>query len=124
METLLYKKQPVTFINMKKVCDILYYDGPLLSHFTSDNENYLYYWVDVDIKFNRWLIFKIENETLESYYKNEKSLRDLILNPIDDFLFCADLDNMLTYSNVGIIYPQDLPKSYIPEEDSFFEDIL
>ena len=116
------KAQINFFKSLTKVEDIYYYDGPLLSLFISnENENYIYYWVDVDDTYNRWLIFKIDSKDLELCYKQEKDIKTLIVNPID-FIYCADIDNDLEYNNVGIIYSQNLPELYLPEEDCFFEN--
>jgi hypothetical protein len=39
-----------------KVSDLLYYEGPLLSHFRDSNDNhFFFYWVDVNEVYNRWL---------------------------------------------------------------------
>ena len=41
------------FSKLIKVADLIYYDGPLLSHYVSNKgENYLFYWVDVDNEYN------------------------------------------------------------------------
>lgn len=38
------------FSKLIKVADLIYHDGPLLSHYVSNKgENYLFYWVDVDM---------------------------------------------------------------------------
>ena len=45
------------FSKLIKVADLIYYDGPLLSHYVSNKgENYLFYWVDVDNEYNRWVV--------------------------------------------------------------------
>lgn len=42
------------FSKLIKVADLIYHDGPLLSHYVSNKgENYLFYWVDVDNEYNR-----------------------------------------------------------------------
>lgn len=40
------------FSKLIKVADLIYHDGPLLSHYVSNKgENYLFYWVDVPCVF-------------------------------------------------------------------------
>jgi len=106
---------------LRKVSDLLYFDGPLLSHFVSDKyDNYLYYWVEVDENFNRWLIFRVAFEDLEAYYQKKKTLQELILNPTDSCLYSVDIDDNLQYHNIGMVYPQELPASYVPAQDSLY----
>ena len=49
------------------------------------------------------------------------SLRELILNPIDGFLYSVDIDDDLLYFNVHIVMPTDLPIAYIPKENSYYK---
>ena len=116
------KAQINFFKNLTKVEDIFYYDGPLLSLFLSNKgENYIYYWVDTDQQlFNRWLIFKIDFKDFKLCYRQEKDLKTLILSPTD-FIYCVDIDDNLDYNNVGIVYPQNLPENYLPEDNCFFK---
>lgn len=106
---------------LRKISDLLYYDGPLLSHFISDNnDNYLFYWVDVDDNYNRWLVLRVTFQDLEAYYLKKKTLQQLITNPADNYLFSVDIDNEIKYHNIQLLTVQDLPKSYIPEADSIY----
>ncbi|GBC61773.1 hypothetical protein DENIS_2735 [Desulfonema ishimotonii] len=104
-----------------KVADLIYFDGPLLSHFKNKNsENYLYYWCDAD-NLNRWLIFRVSSQDLTLYLNKEITLYELIINPIDGFLYSVDIDENMEYRNIFMVQPDDLPESYIPEIDSYYE---
>lgn len=109
--------------DLTKVYDLIYYDGPLLSHFKdAKKDNILYLWVDNDGQYNRWLIFKVSDFSLYKYLKNIDSLRDLVLDPSEDFIFTADVDQSLTYSNINL-FPKNeyhLLGDYIPEEGVMF----
>ena len=53
---------------LNKVSDLIYFDGPFLSHFVSERgDNYLYYWVDTDDEYNRWLIIRTDIFTIQKY---------------------------------------------------------
>jgi hypothetical protein len=65
---------------MIKIKDLIYFDGPLLSHFeTIYNENFLFYWVDANQDFNRWLIFRTSEKLLDKYIEKKKSLFELMV---------------------------------------------
>ncbi|SFE98218.1 hypothetical protein SAMN05518672_113144 [Chitinophaga sp. CF118] len=106
---------------LRKVSDFLEHEGPILSHFVDkSNRNYLYYWVDFDGDYNRWLIWKVSFKKLIEYLKGHVSLKELMCEPNKDFIFSADLDRKLEFNNVIAIDIEDLPLAYIPEEDSFY----
>jgi len=108
--------------NLTKTADLIYFDGPLLSHFkNNDDDGYLYYWCDSDDDHNRWLVFRVTNRQLSRYLKKETSLRELIENPIDGFLYAVDIDDSLHYENVRMVYPHILPSAYLPAADSYYE---
>jgi hypothetical protein len=105
-----------------KVSDILYFDGPLLSHFqTTENDHYLFYWVDVDDFFNRWLIFRVNIEKLKRYVNGKTSLFEILTNSEDNYIFKVDIDEGLDYKNVELVFVGNLPDNYIPERESFYK---
>lgn len=104
--------------DLTHVTDLIYFDGPLLSHFKSKTGgDYFYYWCDVDENYNRWLVFEVEN--LYQYLTGEVSLRELIedANPI----YIVDIDDDLQYHR-NIRLAGSLPESYLPDADSYYED--
>jgi len=104
------------------VADLIYFDGPLLSLFKNESgDSYLYYWCDVDDNYNRWIIFRLSKAKLKSYIFKKISLNSLILNPIDGFLYIADINDDLQYRNIFLSPPDKLPESYVPEEDSYYD---
>lgn len=106
-----------------KVSDLLYFDGPLLSHFQSlDNDHYLFYWVDVDDQFNRWIIFRVSLEKIKRYLNRKDTLHTVLLTSIEEFVYKVDIDESLTYNNVDLIFIKDLPDNYLPEQDSFYNN--
>ncbi|MFN0016505.1 MAG: hypothetical protein ACKVU2_18340 [Saprospiraceae bacterium] len=54
--------------NVTKLFDLEYYDGPLLSLFAdADGDFYLYKWYDVAPNSHRWLVWRVQYETLLRY---------------------------------------------------------
>lgn len=99
--------------------DLIYLDGPLLSHFKSKSGNdYLYYWCDVDENYNRWLVFEVKN--LNHYLAGRVSLHELITSA--DILFVVDIDDDLQYQNIRLVESESLPENYLPEIDSYPEN--
>ena len=45
--------------NLVKICDLLYYEGPWISLFKSNDDYYIVKWCDVNEKYNTWIVFKI-----------------------------------------------------------------
>ena len=120
-----YKLDKFPQENLTKMRDLVYFDGPLLSYFKSrSGDNYLYYWCDVDENYNRWLIFRVSDQSLNRYLNGELSLLDLMKNPSDGFFYSVDIDNDLEYHNILRVLPKDLPASYLPEQDSYFDASL
>ena len=63
------------FTNFKKIADLIYFEGPLLSHFVSaKGDDYLFYWVDSDDKDNRWLVLRVNIASLQKYITREATL--------------------------------------------------
>src|SRR5438046_1496284 len=67
------------FKEIKKVADLIYFDGPILSHFKDKHsKDILFYWVDHNDNYNRWIAFQIDEKQLYSYLLQHKSLKDNI----------------------------------------------
>ena len=108
------------FSNFKKIADLVYFDGPFLSHYVSGKgDDYLFYWVDKDESDNRWLVLRINLADLQKYIGKELTLRELIENPNDGFLYSVDVDNNLHYHNIKLVQPSSLPEEYLPEEQQY-----
>lgn len=105
-----------------KVSDLIYFDGPLLSHFISPNgDNYLFYWCDVDDLYNRWIIVRVDISIIQQYIEKKIPLKDIILSPLDGFVYVADIDNDINYQSVQILLSKELPDEYVPCDNSFFD---
>lgn len=106
---------------LTKCSDLIYFDGPLLSHYIDDaGDNYLLYWLESDEKCNRWMIVRTTMLQVQSYVSKLVSLRDVILNPCDTFVFVTDIDDELHCHNTKCVPLKSIPNEYLPAEDSFY----
>lgn len=108
--------------DLTKVSDLVYFDGPLLSHYLSPGrDNYLYHWVDVDDNFNRWLIFRVSSDRLQAFVNKRISLYKIITEPDDHFVYKVDIDPNFENQNVMIVYPENIPDTYLPTKQLVYE---
>src|SRR5689334_7304253 len=113
--------QELPYHNITWVYDLLYYDGPVLTHFTDeDGDNILFYWVDYDEQFNRWIIFKPHPERLYKYLRRKISLKELIYDEGNNSLFIADIDDSSLYNNIRYTESKKLNPTYLPADNSFY----
>ena len=97
------------FSGFKKIADLIFFEGPLLSHYVSEKgDDYLFYWVDRDEADNRWLVLRVSLANLQKYIAKELTLLQLV-------------DNDVNYHNVKLVQPSALPEDYLPEADSYYE---
>lgn len=108
--------------DLTKVSDLIYFDGPLLSHYVhKSGENYLSYWVDCDDKFQRWLVFKVGITSLQQYVDKRLSLFNVISQLDDGFVYLIDIDECGNATQPTIIFLDQLPDDYFPYEDSYYD---
>lgn len=116
-----YKLQELPISGLNKVSDLIFFDGPILSHFIDGKKNdYLFLWVDNDAKFNRWFVWKVKKVSLRQYLTKSFSLKNLLIEKNKDFVYSIEIDNELKYNNIIAMDIDDLPINYIPEEESFY----
>jgi len=109
------------FSKLIKVADLIYFDGPLLSHYISDKgENYLFHWADADDDYNRWIVLRTDILSIQQYLDKKVNLRSLIMEPNDGFVFSVDIDADLNYTNIRVVPVEAIPEEYLPTEDSFY----
>ena len=108
--------------DLSKISDLIYYEGPILSHFINkEGKDLLYLWIDSDSKHNRWLIFEVDRNSLINYLYKNISLRDLVSKNRKDFLLISDINENLISEFNNLIQKENLPEIYLPKEDSYFE---
>lgn len=111
--------------DLRKVRDLEYYEGPVLSEFRSRTGGiYLFSWCDMDDQAHRWLAFRIGKDALDQFLQGRTSLRDLVLGTQEGFVYLVDIDEELRYQRVARLSSQELPASFVPGERSFFDPAL
>lgn len=109
------------FENLKKVSDLIFFEGPILSHYKSGNDNLLFYWIDLGESHNRWLVIKVEEEQLARFLRKKINLKVIVLESVKSFIFITDIDSDSNFDNTYLIKSFDGIEEYIPEEDSYFK---
>ena len=108
--------------DLRKVADLIYFDGPFLSHYVSKSgDNYLSYWVDCDENNQRWLVFRVGINSLQNYVNKKKSLYELIKGVDDGFVYAVDISEDGTQSVPLMTFLADIPDDYLPTADSYFD---
>jgi len=116
------KVEQLPATDLRKVADLTYFDGPLLSLFRDTEErSYLYYWCDADEMYNRWLVLRITEEQLAMYIKQTLPLYEMIVHPIGGELFVVDIDSQGQQRAVVLTQPEQLPADYLPQKDALFD---
>ena len=107
----------------QKSGDLIYHEGPLLSHFKGDNGyDYFYKWADANHSVNRWIVFRVTIDGMMDFFEKKTTLRNLILNTPPNFVYFLELDNDLNTQSVTIASPKHIPSKYLPSESSFFSE--
>lgn len=115
-----YKIESFPFEGMEHISNLIEFEGPLLAHYKDKyDSHFLYYWVDNDENYNRWLVWKVSEQRLYLYLQKLITLEDLF--PIkSDNIFCVDIDSKIVYTNIWITYPDAISENYRPEPFSFY----
>jgi hypothetical protein len=116
-----------SFINsLKKVADLAFFDGPILSHYKSKslNKNYLISWIDYDEQFNRWLALEVTVPHLYDYLTDAKSLFSIVNESYNSKLFIFSTDTEGASANGLLVSADELIANYQPDEDSYFESVM
>lgn len=112
----------LNFSDLVKMSDLIFFDGPLLSHYVhKSGTNYLSYWVDCDDENERWLVFNVGLTYLQRYVNGEISLLNLLKGIDNGLINVVDVNTDGDIINNKLVEISDLPESYLPDEDSLFD---
>lgn len=112
---------PFDFDGFVQMSDLIYYDSPLLSHFVSKTgKDYLFYWVDIDEKFNRWMFFRVTPTVIQSYLDKKLSLREIICGLEEGFVSFVEIDDEANFLNTKIVKISSIPEEYLPSSQSYY----
>ena len=106
-----------------RIVDIINFEGPLLSLYKNiKNEHlYLFDWVDRDSNYNRWLIYQTNPDILHKYLKKEISHYDLFIAN-EQYCKIIDIKRNLIWKNTYLTKKNNIPNSYQPMKDVYFEE--
>lgn len=109
------------FNEFTAICDLVYYDGPFLTHYISPDEtHFLFYWVDINDDINTWIAFPVTLSSIYSYLDKQKTLRDLFLNSIGGIAYYLDVDSEINYISQSVFSVNSAPLEVLPPENSFY----
>lgn len=102
-----------------------YFEGCLLVEYrTASGDIYLFLWVDSNQEYNRWIVFRIGERDLARYLQRNVSLRELLFDCRDGFVYVIDTDGEGDRRRISLSSLDDLPPDYIPGEESMFDPEL
>lgn len=105
-----------------KVEDLIYYDGPLLSHYRNEaDKHYLFSFADTDDKANRWLVLEVTVAHLYDYLTASRTLYDIAQQDYNNKLLVVDTDGEGEFTQALILAATELSADYWPAEDSCFQ---
>jgi hypothetical protein len=107
-------------VELEHVRDLEEFDGPLLSEFRSaDGEVFIYSWCDCDEEVNRWIVVRTPLQTLFRYLVGRSTLRELVRDCRDRFVYIVDLDQQAEARATWFITAESLPIQYLPGPASY-----
>jgi hypothetical protein len=108
--------------DLVKVDDLIYYDGPLLSHYSNRNKtkHYLFNWLDYDSDYNRWLVLEVSLPHLFDYLSNKRTLLDIMRQEYNNKLLVTDMDAEGVCTNALLVFSSELLPEYVPVTDSYY----
>ena len=113
---------PKLDFTLKKMGDLLFWEGPLMSHFVNDQkEDFIFKWASKDGLHNRWMVYRSTPALLLDYFEGRINSADLILKNPDGSVYFIDMDNDMNWRKIYLVNIQDIPKKYMPLKDSFYE---
>ena len=102
---------------LKHVDDLIWYDGPLLSHMIINIDHFLISFVDIVNDKWLWLLFPISYSDLQKFKNSEKTL--YLLEKKATGLYIIEQNDDGNFKLIKTSFFEDLPKDYIPDKDSY-----
>ncbi|WP_152669960.1 hypothetical protein [Lysobacter capsici] len=102
--------------------DLITYDGPLVSLFKKEDDDFIFLWVDCDRYHNRWVVTPINRQDLDSYLQEKLTLRHVIDKA--ELLLVFEATKSAQRRNARYITPDNLPDSYKPTKNSFLYESI
>jgi len=98
--------------------DILEIDGPTLSEFRNSlNQSFMYFWCDCDESFNRWMVFRINENDRIRLLVGDLSLAQIVKTACSEFVFFVDISEKS--KKYWYVDGSLVDNSYFPKDSSF-----
>lgn len=109
--------------DLVKFADLVYYDGPLLSHYTtrSRSKHYLFHWLDNDTERNRWLVMEVTLAHLFDFLSDSRTLLDITQEEYNNKLLVVETDSTGVFVSGLLVSVTELHPDYLPDTDSYLE---
>ena len=105
--------------------DLVFHEGPVISHHIDNTgKDYLYYWVDADKHFNRWMVFYASPELLLRFLEKQITWKGVIKNAPEKKVLFVDVDDNLMCRYVTLSKIENVPAAYFPLDTSYFDEEL
>ncbi len=110
---------------LRHVRDLIYFDGPLLSHFEHPNgDDYLYYWCDCDDTANRWMVLRVAEASILRLINHIATLDSVVPRGCrDDYVYIVDLASDGKPIQTILTPVPSIPSDYHPAEGTYLEMI-
>lgn len=105
-------------LDYKFICDLIYFEGSILSLFQREEQCYLFSWFDCDNSSNSWAIVDLSKNDLRGYLNKKITLRNIFENSEKIIIFSKSKDEIKIEK---IISFNELPLDTIPSDDSFLD---
>jgi hypothetical protein len=112
------------------ICDLVHFDGPLVSLFKGQHTSWIHLWCDTDgDRTDRWLVFPVSRKSLVEYLGKEVTLlavfeRAEAVIAVDKKAYIESGDTTPTVYRSARLVNKELLTEYLPSDDSFFDESL
>lgn len=114
-------KKDTTELDLHKVFDLLYFEGPIWSYFIDKDKNpYIYLFADHSNEYCWWFVFSVIEENLQKFLNKELSMFQLIKTASAVWLHPYTEDTQ-TYYKMSLSTLFEKYKIFLPTEDSYYD---
>lgn len=110
-------------LNLQEVKNLLWYDGPVISHYRDGEQDYIVIWVDVDIDtdIQYWYSVAISRNNLDAYVFGYISLYEVLKLSTEIYSCVGVFVDEENAAHGTLIQFDDIPKEKLPTKDSFLQ---
>lgn len=112
------------FVGLHKYHDLLYFDGPILSHFLDSHQRHvLFYWTGFDEGrlAHRWLVWRSELSWILDYLNRRISLLELLRKCGGEYYYLVYMDNELNHQHIDVCEFGEISFEYLPPPAVYYD---